>query len=127
MEQAVERLLAAMDAIDEPSMNCEDRADAEPSLSFPEHAGRGYEHHHFGDDLDREFEGNGCAECDLEEQHDREYDEAELSGIGDYDGYIEQLVGEPSLGATLDFDQRIAWEVEQGFTTDAEADERISS
>jgi hypothetical protein len=39
---------------------------------------------------------------------DLEHDDAEL-GIADDDGRIEQLVGEPDLGATHDTDQRTAW------------------
>jgi hypothetical protein len=39
---------------------------------------------------------------------DREDDPAE-SGIADRAGYVEQHVGEPSLGATLDIDQCVAW------------------
>ena len=59
---------------------------------------------------------------DLEDGHDREHDEAELSGIADDDGRIEQLVGEPSLGATLDVDQRIAWGADRlSYVTDGEA------
>jgi hypothetical protein len=46
---------------------------------------------------------------DFEEQHDREDDEAERSGIADRDGFVEQLEGEPWLGATLALDQRVAW------------------
>jgi len=38
-----------------------------------------------------ELEGDGCPD-------DREHDDAELSGIGDMDGYNEQMRGESSLG-----------------------------
>ena len=57
---------------------------------------------------------------DLEDGHDREDDPAE-SGIGDDDGRIEQLVGEPSLGATQEIDQRIAWSATAGWFDDGEA------
>ena len=57
---------------------------------------------------------------DLEDDDDREDDPAE-SGIGDDDGRVEQLVGEPSLGATLEIDQRIAWSAGAGFYCDGEA------
>jgi hypothetical protein len=53
------------------------------------------------------------GDSDLEDGHDREHDFAELSGIGDADGLVEQTAGEPSLGATLEIDQRIAWHAGQ--------------
>jgi len=49
------------------------------------------------------------GDSDFEEQHDREHDDAERSGIADRDGFVEQLDGEPWLGATLALDQRLAW------------------
>ena len=67
----------------------EEGGDLEPSLGMPEgvNQSRGYDFSP-GDDL--------------------ELDPAE-SGFGDEDGLREQTVGEPSLGATLDIDQRVAW------------------
>lgn len=65
--------------------------------------------------LDAEFEGDGIADADLEDTHDREDDPAERSGIGDLGGLGEQLGscygggGEPSLSATEDLDQTLAW------------------
>src|SRR4051812_3496719 len=61
-----------------------------------------------------EFDGDP----DFEEQHDSEDDEAERSGIADRDGFVEQLEGEPWLGATLTLDQRVAWHPGRGFLTD---------
>ena len=90
---AAERIIAALDALDAPDEDLEDGLDAEPSLGV----GVAYD----------PVTGATTFPGD-----DREDDPAE-SGIADYDGYIEQLVGEPSLGATLDVDQRVAWGVDR--------------
>ncbi|MDE3176821.1 MAG: hypothetical protein KGM15_12030 [Pseudomonadota bacterium] len=58
---------------------------------------------------------------DLEDGHDREGDPAER-GLADADGLAEQTGGEPSLGATLDIDQRVAWGRQRfTWTVDSEA------
>jgi hypothetical protein len=103
---AAERIIAALDALDAPQMDredddpAEDGADEEPSLGWPEQGKIGVYHYNSGDDI--------------------EEDPAEL-GIADGGGLCEQTVGEPSLGATLDIDQRIAWLKPEGFLEDAEA------
>ncbi len=112
LEAAVERLVATLDAPDE-DLEEEHVAeaftdDAEPSLGSTNHKDQSKAWNvSFGGD-DFEFERNTVAECDLKDGHDREDDPAE-SGIGADDGYREQLVGEPSLGVTLEVDQRVAW------------------
>lgn len=89
---AAERIIAALDALDAPDEDLEetdpteDAGDAEPSMGWPEGG--------------RMFEFDPC--------NDLEDDPAE-SGIADADGLREQLTGEPSLGATHDVDQRVAW------------------
>ncbi len=115
LEAAVERLIATLDALDAPDEDLEEghdaeafADDAEPNLGSTNHKDQSKATNTYfgGDDL--EFEGETVAECDLEDGHDREDDPAE-SGIADDDGYREQLVGEPSLGATQKVDQRVAW------------------
>lgn len=121
LAEAAERIIAALDALDAPEMDREDddpaeeSADAEPSLGSTNHRNqaKAWNASFAGDDL--EFEGDNVAECDLEDTHDREDDPAE-SGIGDIDGYREQIVGEPEFGSTLDFDQRIAWGADRAAT-----------
>ena len=97
IEDAVEKLIAFIDALEDPDMDREDddaseeTGDAEPSLGSTNHKdqSKAWGASFAGDDL--EFEGEGIAECDREDGHDREDDPSE-SGIADYDGYIEQLV-----------------------------------
>jgi hypothetical protein len=113
---AAERIIAALDALEAPEEDLEDDdpaeegGDMEPSLGATNHPNQAKAWNSSGwAGDDAEFDGDTVADPDLEDGHDREHDEAELSGIGDLDGYQEQLVGEPSLGATLDVDQRVAW------------------
>ena len=106
MEAAVERLIAAMDDLDgDPDL--EDSDDAEPSLGSTNHPNQTRAWADSPAD-DLEFEGDAVADCDLEEQHDREDDEAERSGIGDLDGLIEQIGREPWFGAALNQERQIA-------------------
>ena len=61
------------------------------------------------------------GDADLEDSPDTEDDPAEL-GIADDEGLREQCVGEPSLGATIDIDQRVAWGADRlSCTLDGEA------
>ena len=121
LAEAAERIIDALDALDAPEMDREDddpaeeSGDLEPTLGSTNHRNqaKAWNASFPGDDL--EYEGGDIAECDLEDSHDREDDPAE-SGIGDIDGYREQIVGEPEFGSTLDFDQRIAWGADRAAT-----------
>ena len=121
LADAAERIIAVLDTLDAPAEDVEDddpaeeSGDLEPTLGATNHRNqaKAWNASFAGDDL--EYEGGDIAECDLEDSHDREDDPAE-SGIGDIDGYREQIVGEPEFGSTLDFDQRIAWGADRAAT-----------
>lgn len=72
IERAVERLIAALDALDTPDEDLEDGNDAEAEADEPD------------------LGATTAIDQTTAWSRDRELDEAELSGIGDEDGYHEQ-------------------------------------
>ena len=135
IERAVERLITTLDAFNAPDEDIEDGHDAEafaddeePSLGATHGMGqlntwgaqnRAASVH--GEDL--EYDSDSVADCDLEDGVDREDDPAE-SGIADHAGFVEQTVGEPSLGSLdAEIDQRLAWHPAIDAVTDGEAQE----
>lgn len=104
MERAVERLLAALDAIDALDADIEPQGDEEPSLGAPERHPSLFmpDRSNTGHQLDWALSDGR----ELEDEHDgREPDESDA---------------EPELGATVDLDQETAWAPAAGWVDDGE-------
>ena len=120
MERAVERLIAAMDALDAPIEDLEEDADVEEDTDLEPSLGSVGSLSEFASQEGWARGGdNGDLETNIED--DPQMDTAEIDEKGDGGGPAI-ADAEPSLGSTHSMDQRQAWQPPHTWFDDAEAE-----